>query len=318
MAVTSRSTALQSISRQSDGTWIRPGQAGGLLMCCVIRNDAHAMQQVCVSGLAVSSGTCDRFSTSHTGVEGPSRARLGRSTRQGSHHDRQRLRTVLRRRRTVEFAHRRADACRPSIRGRPCADGRPPRGDASRGRPLRITGRHRSGTRHADRGAAGSGGPRAREISSETKAARIADMERTGRIRLGGLVELPFSANDIGCHPRVIRPRHPNAMELRASTRGGARLPAERYYSVGGGFVVTDASPTIRRLVRTYHSATAPDDVTVRFLLAAGAIGGLIKSGASISGADVGCQGEVGSAAAMAAGALAEIRSAWWSAEAGR
>ena len=155
-------------------------------------------------------------------------------------------------------------------------------------------------------------------ISSETKAARIADMERTGRIRLGGLVELPFSANDIGCHPRVIRPRHPNAMELRASTRGGARLPAERYYSVGGGFVVTDASPTIRRLVRTYHSATAPDDVTVRFLLAAGAIGGLIKSGASISGADVGCQGEVGSAAAMAAGALAEIRSAWWSAEAGR
>ncbi|OCW84889.1 hypothetical protein A8M60_08385 [Nocardia farcinica] len=77
-------------------------------------------------------------------------------------------------------------------------------------------------------------------ISSETKAARIADMERTGRIRLGGLVELPFSANDIGCHPRVIRPRHPNAMELRASTRGGARLPAERYYSVGGGFVVTD------------------------------------------------------------------------------
>lgn len=240
MAVTSGSTALQSISRQSDGTWIRPGQAGGLLVCCVIRNDAHVMQQVCVSGLAVSSGTCDRFSTSHTGVEGPSRARLGRSTRQGSHHDRQRLRTVLRRRRTVEFAHRRADACRPSIRGRPCADGRPPRGDASRGRPLRITGRHRSGTRHADRGAAGSGGPRAREISSETKAARIADMERTGRIRLGGLVELPFSANDIGCHPRVIRPRHPNAMELRASTRGGARLPAERYYSVGGGFVVTD------------------------------------------------------------------------------
>ncbi len=47
--------------------------------------------------------------------------------------------------------------------------------------------------------------------------------------------------------------------------------------------------------------------MTVRFLLAAGAIGGLIKSGASISGADVGCQGEVGSAAAMAAGALAEI-----------
>ena len=50
-----------------------------------------------------------------------------------------------------------------------------------------------------------------------------------------------------------------------------------------------------------------PDDVTVRFLLTAGAIGSLYKERASISGAEVGCQGEVGSAASMAAGALAEI-----------
>jgi L-serine dehydratase len=41
------------------------------------------------------------------------------------------------------------------------------------------------------------------------------------------------------------------------------------------------------------------------FLLTAAAIGGLIKRNASISGAEVGCQGEVGSAAAMAAAGLA-------------
>jgi L-serine dehydratase len=50
-----------------------------------------------------------------------------------------------------------------------------------------------------------------------------------------------------------------------------------------------------------------PDGVAVRFLLTAGAIGSLFKERASISGAEVGCQGEVGSAASMAAGALAEI-----------
>lgn len=50
-----------------------------------------------------------------------------------------------------------------------------------------------------------------------------------------------------------------------------------------------------------------PDDTTVRFLLTAGAIGSLYKERASISGAEVGCQGEVGSAASMAAGGLAEI-----------
>ncbi|OCB41942.1 L-serine ammonia-lyase [Mycobacterium vulneris] len=50
-----------------------------------------------------------------------------------------------------------------------------------------------------------------------------------------------------------------------------------------------------------------PDDTTIRFLLTAGAIGSLYKERASISGAEVGCQGEVGSAASMAAGGLAEI-----------
>ncbi len=45
----------------------------------------------------------------------------------------------------------------------------------------------------------------------------------------------------------------------------------------------------------------------MRFLLTAGAIGILYKENASISGAEVGCQGEVGSACSMAAGALAEV-----------
>jgi L-serine dehydratase len=51
----------------------------------------------------------------------------------------------------------------------------------------------------------------------------------------------------------------------------------------------------------------ATDDGVVRFLLTAGAIGSLYKENASISGAEVGCQGEVGSACSMAAGALAEV-----------
>jgi len=49
------------------------------------------------------------------------------------------------------------------------------------------------------------------------------------------------------------------------------------------------------------------DDVIVKFLLAAGAVGVLYKEQASISGAEVGCQGEVGSASSMAAAGLAEV-----------
>ena len=49
------------------------------------------------------------------------------------------------------------------------------------------------------------------------------------------------------------------------------------------------------------------DDDCVRYLLTAAAIGILYKTNASISGAEVGCQGEVGVACSMAAGALTEI-----------
>jgi len=51
----------------------------------------------------------------------------------------------------------------------------------------------------------------------------------------------------------------------------------------------------------------ASDQGVVRFLLTAAAIGLLYKENASISGAEVGCQGEVGVACSMAAGALAEV-----------
>ncbi|MGO0604424.1 L-serine ammonia-lyase [Brevibacterium linens] len=53
--------------------------------------------------------------------------------------------------------------------------------------------------------------------------------------------------------------------------------------------------------------ASVSDDAVVRFLLTAGAIGILFKRNASISGAEVGCQGEVGSACAMAAAGLCAV-----------
>jgi L-serine dehydratase len=52
------------------------------------------------------------------------------------------------------------------------------------------------------------------------------------------------------------------------------------------------------------HMGSASQESIRDFLLVASAIGGLIKHNASISGAEVGCQGEVGSASAMAAAGL--------------
>ena len=55
------------------------------------------------------------------------------------------------------------------------------------------------------------------------------------------------------------------------------------------------------------HCLGAKEAEVETFLLTAAAIGGLIKHNASISGAEVGCQGEVGSAAAMAAAGLCAV-----------
>jgi L-serine dehydratase len=81
--------------------------------------------------------------------------------------------------------------------------------------------------------------------------------------------------------------------------------------NAAGGRVVTaptnGASGVIPAVLRYYHEnhpAPSADGVRI-FLLTAAAIGGLIKRNASISGAEVGCQGEVGAACSMAAAGLA-------------
>ena len=83
--------------------------------------------------------------------------------------------------------------------------------------------------------------------------------------------------------------------------------------NAAGGRVVTaptNGAAGIIPAVLHYYARFVPsagDDGVARFLLTAGAIGVLYKENASISGAEVGCQGEVGSACSMAAGALAEV-----------
>ena len=83
--------------------------------------------------------------------------------------------------------------------------------------------------------------------------------------------------------------------------------------NAGGGRVVTaptnGAAGVIPAVLHYYWHFVpgAGDDGVVEFLLTASAIGQLFKANASISGAEVGCQGEVGSACSMAAAGLAAV-----------
>ncbi|TAK87411.1 MAG: L-serine ammonia-lyase [Betaproteobacteria bacterium] len=83
--------------------------------------------------------------------------------------------------------------------------------------------------------------------------------------------------------------------------------------NASGGRVVTaptNGAAGIIPAVMHYYARFVPeanDDGIVRFLLTAAAIGVLYKLNASISAAEVGCQGEIGSACSMASAALAEV-----------
>ncbi|MGV1757498.1 L-serine ammonia-lyase [Rhizobium sp. A22-96] len=86
--------------------------------------------------------------------------------------------------------------------------------------------------------------------------------------------------------------------------------------NAAGGRVVTAPTngaagviPATVRYYQHFHEDWDQDGIR-NYLLTAAAVGGIIKHNASISGAEVGCQGEVGSAAAMAAAGLAAVMGA--------
>lgn len=288
-------------------------------------------------------------------------------------------------------------------------------------------------------------GYRPESLETDEKDARLTQLRTGAPLILGGVIPIVLSEDDIALHPRMQLSYHPNGMMLAAGGADGCLLHQQTYYSIGGGFVVSeaDAPPAYtaarqggmsftsaaelleladqhglpisaimlgyetgsrtevqvrERLLHirdvmarcVHHGLTQtgllpgplrvcrraatwyqrlrvedperapefaqdwvnlvalavneenaaggrivtaptngaagiipavlhyamhytdegradPDGATVRFLLTAGAIGSLYKERASISGAEVGCQGEVGSAASMAAAGLAEI-----------
>ncbi len=84
--------------------------------------------------------------------------------------------------------------------------------------------------------------------------------------------------------------------------------------NAAGGRVVTAPTngaagiiPAVLHYYLTFYTPSNKEEKIIAFLLTAGAIAILYKKNASISGAEVGCQGEVGVASSMAAGALTAV-----------
>jgi L-serine dehydratase len=193
-----------------------------------------------------------------------------------------------------------------------------------------------------DRRASSSSGPlpfpvtSGAELLATTRATglSISDVvlanECAGEVRAGllnrGAVLRGGSAGGVateGALPGALRVRR-RAAALRRRLEAEALVPSAMEWvtldalavneeNAAGGRVVTaptNGAAGIVPAVLSYAGRVVPgfdDDAVVRFLLTAGAVGQLLKRNASISGAEVGCQGEVGSACSMAAAGLTEV-----------
>jgi iron-sulfur-dependent L-serine dehydratase single chain form len=113
-----------------------------------------------------------------------------------------------------------------------------------------------------------------------------------------------------------MKPQRPRKKHLPALDYLSLYAIAVNEENSAGGRVVTaptnGASGTIPSVLKYYLEFICPSETQkahdiVEFLLTAAAIGMLYKRGASISAAEMGCQGEVGVACSMAAGAFAAV-----------
>jgi len=116
-------------------------------------------------------------------------------------------------------------------------------------------------------------------------------------------------------HQTLLQTQQPNIITSTLSGMDWINLYAlaVNEENAGGGRMVTaptNGAAGIIPAVLMYYMTFSPEVTSrsvVPFLLTAAAIGSLCKRNASISGAEVGCQGEVGSACAMAAAGLTEV-----------
>ena len=167
-----------------------------------------------------------------------------------------------------------------------------------------------------------SGVVRANELAARSEAELDAGLDR--------LWEAMAACVEAGCRtsgtlPGGLKvPRRAAALHAKLSA-GGTADPlaaldwvnlwalAVNEENAAGGRVVTAPTngaagiiPAVIHYYLKFHPGASRGGVR-RFLLVAAAVGSLYKKHASISGAEVGCQGEVGVACSMAAGALAEV-----------
>ncbi|MGH7436287.1 MAG: L-serine ammonia-lyase, partial [Polyangiaceae bacterium] len=87
-------------------------------------------------------------------------------------------------------------------------------------------------------------GEQAEELEPDTIPARLDAIRTSGAVRVLGVHPVAFDADDVVFHRLRSLPKHPNGMTFTAFDGEGRELLVRNYYSVGGGFVIGEATPS--------------------------------------------------------------------------
>jgi L-serine dehydratase len=87
-------------------------------------------------------------------------------------------------------------------------------------------------------------GEQAEELEPDTIPARLDAIRTSGTVRVLGMQPVAFDPADIAFHRLRSLPKHPNGMTFTALDGEGRELIVRNYYSVGGGFVIGEATPS--------------------------------------------------------------------------
>jgi L-serine dehydratase len=104
-------------------------------------------------------------------------------------------------------------------------------------------------------------GYRPETVETEEMESGRERLRSTGKIMLGGRVPIALSEDDIALYTRTVLDFHPNGMTLIAYAADDSVLHRQTYFSVGGGFVVTEgeavADPVVADSDDTSFSSAA-------------------------------------------------------------
>jgi L-serine dehydratase len=96
----------------------------------------------------------------------------------------------------------------------------------------------------------GFGGALPDKVDPDTIAATLEEIESSGQISLLGRHAIPFTAKKhLVFNKRKVLPHHPNGMHFEATDEAGKLLASRHFYSVGGGFVVSEDEAAADRIV---------------------------------------------------------------------